>query len=96
MVEKLKTLFSYLHERGLAVPFLRDPISQKPSVSLTMLFISFNVVLVGLIGKWSKKLDIDIQQALYWFGMCSALYFSRKFTGNSEQKVVSLDNNSKE
>ena len=85
MLNKIKSYFLYLNKYGIAVPMIRDPQTGLGSVSLSMLFISFNVVLFGLIGKWSKYLDIDIQQAIYWFMVCSGLYFGRSLskTGNS-------------
>lgn len=96
MIDRLKIILRALNERGVPLPMARDPATGKSSVSLTMLVISFNVVFIGLIGKWSKRLDIDLQQALYWFGICASLYFSRKFTGNSDTKVVQLESTDKE
>ena len=89
---KIKSLITKLNEQGVPVPMLRDPLKGRPSVSLSMLFISFNVVLIGLIGKWADKLGgIDLTQAIYWFGMCSALYFSRSFSGDGKSQTVSND-----
>lgn len=79
MIDKIKELISKLNSHGIPVPFLRDPKTGESSVSLTMMIISFNVVLIGLIGKWSNALGgVDLTQALYWLGMCSSLYFFRK------------------
>lgn len=79
MIDKIKDLINKLNEKGIPLPMLRDPKTSVSSVSLTMMFLSFNVVLVGLIGKWSNALGgVDLTQALYWFGMCSSLYFFRK------------------
>lgn len=80
MVEKLNALLDNANKVGIKLPMIHDPKVGGSSVSLTMMFISFNVVLVGLIGKWSKYLDIDITQALYWFGICASLYFGRNLS----------------
>ena len=76
----------------LRLPFIEDPISKKPSVSLTNLIISIVLLLVAtgldLAGK-VKGTSI----ALEYFGVSSALYFSRRinlngrsFTAESEEK----------
>lgn len=85
MLEKVKAFILKLNEFGVPLPLLRDPVKAQPSVSLTMVFIAFNMVLIGLIGKWSKILDIDVQSAIYWFYGCCALYFGRSFkSGNNK------------
>jgi len=90
MIEKLKLLFQKLNEKGIPIPLLTDPRTKIGSVSLTMLVISFNIVLIGLVGKWSKYLDIDLQQAIYWFMVCSGLYFGRAVSKNGNN--TQLDN----
>jgi hypothetical protein len=85
MLDKIKTFITKLNERGIPLPTLRDPVTKLPSVSLTMLWVSFNVVLIGLIGKWSKYLDVDVQQAIYWFMVCAGLYFSRSISKNGNK-----------
>lgn len=76
----------------LKLPFVQDPISKLPSVSLTNLVISTIFLLVAagldLAGK-VKGTSI----ALEYFGVSAALYFSRRinlngrsFTAESEEK----------
>jgi hypothetical protein len=65
---------------GIPVPTIRDPKSGIGSVSLTLVFISSIMVIVGCVGKWSGKLGvIDINNALEFFYCCSALYFGRNW-----------------
>lgn len=92
MLEKLKELIKTLNSKGIPLPMLTDPKTGIASVSLTMLFISFNVVLVGLVGKWSKMLDgIDLSQAMTWFGICTSLYFGRSFaTKNKDGNTLDV------
>lgn len=81
LIEKFKEAARWMNEHGIPLPMLRDPKTGASSVSLTMMFIAFNVVLVGLVGKWSKKFDgIDVQQALYWFLITASLYFGRNLS----------------
>jgi hypothetical protein len=71
-----------MNRYGIPLPTVRDPLTGMGSVSLTLVFISFNVVLVGLVGKWAGALGgIDISQALNLFYACAALYWGRKFQG---------------
>lgn len=85
MQEKIKLLIDQWNQVGIKLPLLHDPKTQMASVSFTMLWISFNVVLVGLIGKWAKYLDVDVQQSINWFLICAGLYFGRN-VGVSPQK----------
>lgn len=94
-LNQLKQFFNKLNQYGIPIPLIRDPKTQTGSISLTMVFISFNIILVGLIGKASKLVDgIDIQQAIYWFIICCGLYFGRNLSGDG--KSISLDNKNNE
>lgn len=85
-VEKIKEKFKEMNEKGIPLPMLRDPKTRESSVSLTMMFISFNVVLVGLIGKAAGFLGgINIEQAIYWYMVTTGLYFGRKISGSKDQ-----------
>lgn len=89
MLEKVKDFIEKLNSKGIPLPLLRDPKVNGPSVSLTLVFISFNVVLIGLVGKWAKALDgIDVQQAIYWFFGTAALYFGRQMSTTSNKQVT--------
>jgi hypothetical protein len=75
---------SNMNKLGVPLPLVRDPKTGIGSVSLTLVFISFNVVIVGLVGKWSKALDgIDLTQALNLFYACGALYFGRNMSSKN-------------
>lgn len=80
MIEKLRNLMRYMHDRGVAIPLIRNT-DGNPSVSLTMMIISFVFCLVGLLQKLnSTDLDIDMSQALVLLTITSGLYFSRRVT----------------
>jgi hypothetical protein len=85
-LNKIKTKWSAFADKmnkyGVPLPLVRDAKTGLGSVSLTLVFISFNVVLIGLVGKWAGALGgIDITQALNLFYACAALYWGRKFQG---------------
>lgn len=80
MIEKLKELHNKLHEYGIKLWFIRDPIKKQPSVSLTMLVISFSLyvfTLVNKLGKWFSDVDGAGQLLL----ISAGLYFGRSFSG---------------
>lgn len=92
MLEKLKALHEKLHEHGLKLWFVRDPIRKVPSVSLTMLFISFNFYLLTLVNKLGGWFS-DVDGAGQLLIISASLYFGRSFSGgkgnitlNSEKK----------
>lgn len=86
LLGKLKRLSIGLNRHGVAIPTIKDPKTGVGSISLTLVFISFNAVLIGLVGKWSGAIGgIDIGQALNLFYACAALYWGRKFQGPPEE-----------
>lgn len=74
-----KELWNRWHEIGIKVPFLRDPIKKEPSVSLTMLFVSFNLYIFTLINKLANWFS-DIDGASQLLLISAGLYFGRSFT----------------
>jgi hypothetical protein len=92
-----KSFVGKLNSNGVPLPTIRDPKTGKGSISLTLVFISFNAVLIGLVGKWSGALGgIDIAQALNLFYACAALYWGRKFQGKEVSFEEKVDSASKD
>ena len=79
IVKWWKSLASKMNDNGIPMPLVKDPKSGRGSVSLTLVFISFNLCVAGIIGKYAKMLEgVDVAQALNLFMACAALYFGRK------------------
>lgn len=79
------------NEKGVPLPTIRDPKTKEGSVSLTLVFISFNLCVAGIVGKWSGALGgIDVSQALNLFMVCAGLYWGRR-VGKSGDKDVSVE-----
>jgi hypothetical protein len=90
-MKKLKELqdklLNWCTKRGIPVPVLRDPVSQKPSASFTLLVISSGLVIFGLVNKIAKLVDgVDLPNALQFFGICAGLYFGRKLTSDDKEE----------
>jgi hypothetical protein len=80
-------LLNWCTKRGIPVPVLRDPVSQKPSASFTLLVISSGLVIFGLLNKVANLVDgVDIENALQFFYGCSGLYFGRKLTSDNKEE----------
>lgn len=79
LLKKWNAFVNKMNAKGIPVPLLRDP-RTGASVSLTLLFGSFNIWVVSIIGKASGALGgIDPSQTLNMFIVCAGLYFGRKF-----------------
>ena len=76
MFQKLKSVLKYLNEHGAPLPLLRD--HGKPSVSLTLLWISSVFVILGLLSLSVKWLQINVWEALAWHITSAVLYYNRK------------------
>jgi hypothetical protein len=89
---KWNKLVNKMNKKGVPLPLIRDPKTGLGSVSLTLLFISFNLVIIGLVGKWVEKMGgFDIGQALNLFYACAALYFGRNISPSSSSSSQEED-----
>ncbi len=80
MYEVIRAKIKEWQEKGIPVIFLRDQDKKGPSVSLTMLMISFSLCLFALINKFAKLVQgVDVENSLQLFGICAGLYFGRSF-----------------
>ncbi len=82
---------------GVFLPMICDPKSGKGSVSLTLVFISFNLCVAGIIGKWAGKLGgVDTSQAINLFMICAGLYFGRNLSSNKGNVTVTKEESDKD
>jgi hypothetical protein len=80
LYKKWKNLVTKANSLGVPVPTVRDPKLGTGSISLTLVFISSLLVIIGIVGKWSKIAgDIDMNNAMEFFYASSALYFGRQW-----------------
>ena len=90
---KLKSAIDRLNKYGIPIPMVRDPKTGKGSVTLTLVFVSFNAALAGQAGKIAGVLGgIDLTQANYLFLMCLGAYLGRKMQGDSKKVDIEGDN----
>lgn len=85
--ELQKDFTDWCTKKGIPVVTFRDPVTQKPSVSFTLVVISSGLVIFGLLNKIAKLVDgVDIDNALQFFYACAGLYFGRKLTGDNTKE----------
>lgn len=93
MMNKLKELFRKMNEVGLPIPLLRD--HGKPSVSLTLLWISSIFVILGLLSLSIKWLQVNVWEALAWHVTSAVLYYNRGAKISKDGIEISQDNTPK-
>lgn len=87
---KWAKLVQTLNEKGIPVPYLRDPTTKISSVSLTLMSIAFGMWLIGIIGRVSGLLDgVDVDSAFNMFIATASLYFGRRL--KSENGKIELE-----
>jgi len=97
MLEKLRDFARQLNEYGIPLPYLKDPATGKSSVSLTMVFIAFNINIAGLLGKLSGFLGtVDLSGANTLFMTTAGLYFARRVSKTGDKSISVETEGSKE
>lgn len=87
MLDKIKELIKQLQDQGIPVIFFRDPITKQPSVSLSLLLVSFVLSIFALINKFAKIVDgVDIENTLQLLIICASLYFGRSLSKKMNDK----------
>ena len=85
--ELRQKLVDWCTKKGIPVVTFRDPVTQKPSASFTLLVVFSGLVIFGLLNKVAKLVDgVDIDNALQFFYACAGLYFSRKLTSDKKEE----------
>lgn len=87
MLEQIKQKIKELQDQGFPVIFLRDPITKQPSVSLSLLIISFILSLLSLLNKFAKVVEgVDVENTLQLLIICASLYFGRSLSKKMKDK----------
>lgn len=87
MLEKIKQKIKELQEQGVPLLFAKDPVSKQPSVSLSLLLVSFVLCIFSLINKFAKIVEgVDIENSLQLLVICASLYFGRSLSKKMNSK----------
>ena len=80
-MDKLLRIVRDMQKKGIPVFLFRDEKTKGPSVSLSLLLISFAISALGLLGKYAKLVDgIDVNNSFELLIITSSLYFGRKWS----------------
>jgi hypothetical protein len=86
VIDKLKQIVAKMQEDGLPIFFFRDPVTKLPSVSLTLLIVSFTLTVLSLLNKVAKLVDgVDIENTIQLLIICASLYFGRSLSKKMEK-----------
>lgn len=89
---KIKEYLLKMNQDGVPLPMLKDPKTGKGSVTLTMMWISFNVSILALAGKVTKILGgVDYSDTLWLLGLTSSLYLGRKIQKNGKDFTIDTE-----
>lgn len=92
---KLKKAIDDGNTQGVPLPMVRDPKRGRGSLTATFSFLSFNLVLLGTLGKITKLVgDVDLTNALWLFGISLGAYLGR--TISKDEKGIKLEGNTSE
>jgi hypothetical protein len=81
LYEKLKKQIAYWQKNGVPILFWRDEQKKAPSVSLTMMLISFVLCVLSVIGKFTRIAEgVDVENSMQLLIITSSLYFGRSFS----------------
>lgn len=91
LFDRWKNFVCDMNAKGVPVPMIRDAKTGMGSVSLTLVFLSFNIWIVSIVGKWSGQLGgINPTETLNMFMVCAGLYFGRKMQ-KDPKGAISVD-----
>lgn len=87
--QKWMDIVNKANSAGIPIPLVRDAKTGLGSMSLTLVFLSFNVWLMSVIGKVAGHLGgMNPDQCLNMFLACAGLYWGRKF--QKDDKKIDL------
>lgn len=81
-----------MNQAGIPMPLLRDPKVGVSSLSFTLVVVAALNVQLALINLFANFVKgVDVTNALYWFGMCSALYFGRSIVSSKDKIEINAE-----
>lgn len=79
LLDKIKNLIAVLNEKGIPTPVFRDMVSSKPSITYTMMLISFTMTVVSSFKFGSETLGLNFDQCLQLLSYVGIGYLGRRF-----------------
>jgi hypothetical protein len=79
LIAKIKAFIKDLNDRGIPTPIMRDMISGKPSITYTMLLVSFALTVLSSFKLGANTLGLNFDQCLQLLGYVGIGYIGRKY-----------------
>lgn len=79
MILKIKDFIRLLNEKGIPTPIFRDMLSQKPSITYTMLLVAFVITVLSSFKLGADTLGLDFDKCLQLLSYVGIGYIGRKF-----------------
>lgn len=87
MLERWKKFVNDMNSKGVPLPMIRA--DGKANISATMMFLSFNIWLVSVVGKAAGALGgMDSSACLQMFIATAGLYYGRKFQRDEKGAIT--------
>lgn len=94
IIDKIRDFVTKMNEAGVPLPMAR--VNGAPTLTGTMVILSFTTCLLGQLGKISKLLgEVDLTQANYLLGICLAAYLGRRIQTNGKDVTIDKDEDKK-
>jgi hypothetical protein len=79
LIERIKNAIKALNEKGIPTPIMRDMISGKPSITYTMLLVSFALTILASFSLGEEQLGLKFDQCLSLLSYVGIGYIGRKY-----------------
>ena len=79
LIAKIKSVINTLNEKGIPTPIMRDMISGKPSITYTMMLVSFVLTILASFNLGEEQLGLKFDQCLQLLSYVGIGYIGRKF-----------------
>lgn len=79
LIDKIKGVTKSLNENGIPTPIMRDMVSGKPSITYTMLVVSFVLVTLSSFRVGADTLGLDFNSCLELLSYVGIGYIGRKY-----------------
>lgn len=90
LISKIKSFISEMNSKGIPTPIFRDMVTEKPSITYTMLIVSFCLTVLSAFKVGSSVLGLNFNQCLELLGYVGIGYIGRKF----QKGEVTIESNS--
>jgi len=79
LVDKVKGIIHSLNEKGVPTPIMRDMVSGQPSITYTMLLVSFSMCVLSSFKFGQEQLGLQFEQCLQLLSFVGIGYIGRKY-----------------